>query len=291
MPPRAEDLHPGPAIEVYGLSVTGLDPATGAGPDRVDARPAADPQLHVTRRVGRALNPAEISYSDDKVVLSLIDEGQVVIEREPAVASYLLPYEISDDELLHPWLVPAVATISSWLGRRVLHGGLVGADGRAVALVADKEGGKSTLLSWLALNTDLDVLADDLVVVDGDTAFAGPRCIDLRRPTVDNLPVAGRVSVVRDGTRWRLSLPPAPPTVTLVGVVVLEWGQETGLHPVRPTERLAALLPHAIGHDLPPGRSGILGFASYPAWRLSRPKTWDALPASADLIRLLLREQ
>jgi hypothetical protein len=271
-------------VQVYGLSVSGIGTIGG-----VTAPPPADaPRLHVTRAVGRAADPAFVSYTDDRVVLALIDEGQLVVERRPATATYLIPHAISDDELLHPWLVPAIAVTAGWHGRRVLHGGLVGTSGRAVALVADKEGGKSTLLSWLAVQGEVDIYSDDLVVLDEDTAFAGPRCIDLRQPTVDNMTLDGRVRLVRDGTRWRLTLPAAPPTVTLAGVIVLEWGDTPSLEPVRPSQRLAALLPHSIGYGLPPGADGILGFVRYPVWRLVRPKNWDALPASAALIRRVL---
>jgi hypothetical protein len=199
-----------------------------------------------------------------------------------------MPRTLSPEELLHPWLVPAAATVSAWHGRRVLHGGLVSDGKNALAIVGDKEGGKSTLLAWLALEAGLMVMCDDLVVFDGDVVFAGPRCIDLRPTSVPHLPIVAGSTMVRDGSRLRLPLPGAPPTAALIGLVVLEWSAETGTRAVPPNERLTHILPHALTEGVPLGTSGILGFARYRMWRLMRPRNWDSLVASAELVRELL---
>lgn len=238
--------------------------------------------------IGTAAPGTQSRLYDDRAVMPLLDDGVLEVARDPAVAVYRHPRRLSDEEMLHPWLVPAAATVSAWHGRRVLHGGLVSSGGRAVAVVGDKEGGKSTLLAWMALSSSLSVMADDLVVFDGDTAFAGPRCIDLRPGAIAHLPSTAGAERVRGDTRWRLPLPAAPATSRLVGIVVLEWGSQTRLTAVPPSQRLARLLPHALTEGIPLGTAGVLGFTRYRSWVLSRPRRWDALEASAAALAGLL---
>lgn len=269
---------------VYGLDVVGLgDVSRYAGVPQ-----PGSPVLVVRQQIGEAPPGVRSRLYDDRAVIPLIDNGLLEVSREPAVASFLMPRVLSSDELLHPWLVPAAATVNAWHGRRVLHGGIVSDGQRALAVVGDKEGGKSTLLAWLALQTELLVMCDDLVVFDGDVVFAGPRCIDLRPSSVPHLPdVIGR-TLVRDGTRLRLPLPSAPPTSELIGLVVLEWAEEAKTVAVPVGERLGRILPHALTEGIPEGAAGVLGFATYRMWRLLRPRRWDCLPASAELLRELL---
>lgn len=269
---------------VYGLNVTGLgDVSRYAG-----APLAGSPTLSVQQRIGEAPPDAESRLSQDRAIIPLIENGLLEVSREPAVASFTMPRLRSCDELLHPWLVPAAATVSAWHGRRVLHGGLVTNGEQAVAIVGEKEGGKSTLLATLAFAAGLGVMCDDLVVFDGHLVFAGPSCIDLRPAAVAHLPDVVGSSLVRDGTRLRVPVPKTSPTARLLGVVVLEWSEQTGIRPVPPSERLPKILPHALVEGIPAGVSGVLGFAQYRMWRLSRPREWAALETSAKLIRELL---
>lgn len=223
---------------------------------------------------------------DGAATIPLLDGGWLQVTREPSLATYHLTRTISDEEMLHPWLVPAAATVNAWHGRSVMHGGLVGCQGRALAVIGDKEGGKSTLLAWLALEAGLDVLADDLVVFSGDLAFAGPRSIDLRPAAVQLLGGTRGARAVRDGTRHRLVLPDAGPSAQLVGLVVLEWHDgPPRLVPVPVAQRLPVLLPHALVEGVPLGEDGILAFARHRTWRLQRPRRWDVMPSCADLLR------
>jgi hypothetical protein len=272
------------AAGVYGLNVTGLgdvsrytDPAFPNGPT-----------LAVRQQLGEAPPDAESRLFDDRAIIPLIENGLLEVSREPAVASFTMPRLLSSDELLHPWLVPAAATVSAWHGRRVLHGGLVSNGKAAVAVVGDKEGGKSTLLASLAFDAGLAVMCDDLVVFDDRVVFAGPRCIDLRPGSVTHLPEVVGSSLVRDGTRLRVPLPKTASTAELLGVVVLEWSEQTGTRAVPPSERLPHILPHALVEGIPAGAAGVLGFAQYRMWRLTRPREWGALATSAKLIRELL---
>lgn len=269
---------------VYGLHITGLgDVSAYAGGPM-----SGSPRLAVEREIGTRSPDCESQLHEDRAVIALIDDGVVHIRRDPPLARFVLPHPLSDDELLHPWLVPAAATTSAWNGRRVLHGGLVTDGSRAVAVVGDKEGGKSTLLAWLAVRSELLVLSDDLVVAEGDVVFAGPRLIDLRPGSLPHLPEAAGARLVRGGTRHRLSLPPGPARVELIGIVVLAWAEETSLDPVGPAGRLPLLLPHALTGGVPLGASGVLGFAGYRTWRLQRPRRWESMPQTLDLLTGLL---
>jgi hypothetical protein len=114
----------------------------------------------------------------------------------------------------------------------------------AWAVLGDKENGKSTTLAWFALNGH-PVLADDLLVVDGDAALAGPRCIDLRQESSERLGVGEPLGVVGQRARWRFELGDVPPRVPLRGFITLTWDRALALEPLRGVERLLALMPGA----------------------------------------------
>jgi hypothetical protein len=269
---------------VYGLEIVGLGDVS-----RYSGSPLpGSPIMTVQQRIGYPEPGIESRLYGDHAVIPLIENGLLEVFREPAVASYVMPRTLSAEELLHPWLVPAAATVNGWHGRRVLHGGIVTNGTRALAVVGDKEGGKSTLLAWLALQSNLCVMADDLVVFDGDVVFAGPRCIDLRPASLAHLPEVVGTTLVRDASRYRLPLPATPQKAELVGLVVLEWSSETAVHAVAPRDRLTRILPHAMTEGVTPGVAGVLGFASYRMWRLARPRRWASLQAATDIIAGLL---
>lgn len=270
-------------LGVYGLAVYGLgDSLDYAGP-----AVAGSPRLNVRREVGTAPGAVSRLY-DDRAVIPLLNEGVLEITRDPPDALYRHPHPLSDDEMLHPWLVPAAATVSAWHGRRVLHGGVVSNGELAVAVVGDKEGGKSTLLAHIALSSSMRIMSDDLVVFDDDTVFAGPSCIDLRPGSVPHLSALHGAVPVRQGTRLRMRTPKGPSACELAGIVVLRWSDEVGLRLLAPSERLPTLLPNALTEGVPLGRDGVLGFARYRVWELSRPRRWESLTTSADMITRLL---
>lgn len=273
-------------VGVYGLSVSGLGPRAAAFCAEPD--PYA-PALEVRRvRTGPVVGVPS-TLTDDRATIPTLEEGLLEVTRSPAVATYHLGRDLSDEEMLHPWLVPAAATVSAWHGRHVLHGGLLGTGGRCVALIGDKEAGKSSLLAWLALEEGLEVLADDLVVLEGGRAQVGPRCVDLRPASAGLLPRVHAAGLVRDGTRLRLPLPPAAGGAELVGFVVLEWsGGRAGLEPVAAGARLGAVLPHALVEGMPLGHKGVLGYVKHAVWRLRRRREPGSLPECATLLRGLL---
>ena len=70
-----------------------------------------------------------------------------------------------DDVFVHPFLSTAATFFAHWDGREPFHGGAYALEFAAIAVLADREAGKSTTLAALA-RAGVPVMADDLVVVD-----------------------------------------------------------------------------------------------------------------------------
>lgn len=256
----------------YGLRLRGLEGAKLLSEVGGDA-----PCLDVTFDYG-VVSATEQRIDRDGAEIALIDRGWVSLKRS-GQARFVLPRPIDPDEILHPWLVPAAATFNAWHGREVFHGGVVARRGNAIALLGEKMDGKSSLLAWLSHTPDIDVLADDLVVVDGRTVYAGPRCIDLRKGSAPALIGGMRQRVVRDGERLRLTLPPCPASAALSAMVILCWGSSEGevsLQRLTAAAGLESLLPHSLSEGPP---TGLLPLLDIPVWLLIRPRTWDSMPA------------
>jgi hypothetical protein len=177
---------------------------------------------------------------------------------------------------------------SRWLGREAFHGGALVAAGGAWPLLGASEAGKSTLLAAYVARGG-DVLADDLVVVDGSRVFAGPRCVDLRSPAVSELPVSELsgplpISPVRAGTRWRLSLGAVRGWLPLAGWVFLSWGERLEARAVGAPECLGRLAAWRARRQLASDPAQMLALAGVPAFALSRPRGWAALSATLDCL-------
>lgn len=191
---------------------------------------------------------------------------------------------IPPDELAHPYLWPVASVFSRWLGREAFHAGAVIVDGGAWALLGPKEAGKSSLLAAHAARGGA-VLADDLVVVEDASAFAGPRCIDLRNPLPGMSADGARLT--RAGTRLRMALPPLEPAVPLRGWVFLSWGESMELRRVPAVTCLSRLARWRAWGELPSDASAILQLAALPAFELTRERQWSALGASLELLQEL----
>lgn len=266
---------------VYGLRLTGLD--AGSILAEVDA---GSPALEISVERGRASDRTE-RFGPDSAEISLIEDGWVSLERS-GMAHFVLANEVPPEELVHPWLVPAAAVFSRWLGRQVLHGGVIARNGKAVAVLGHKEAGKSSLLARLATAGTVEVMADDLVIAQDGTVFAGPRCIDLRPGSTEAVAGADPERIVRDGSRLRLDLPPCTPSARLAGIVTLGWsdGPDVLLERHSTFEGLTSLIPHTVVEA--DGSVGLLEFLDLPLWQLTRPKQWAAMPEAIDRLTELL---
>jgi hypothetical protein len=215
----------------------------------------------------------------------MIDGGRLDLDRAAALATFTTPSELDDDELVHPGLVAVGVCFAHWLGREALHASTFVAAGKAWGLLGERGAGKTTTVAALA-GRGYDVLADDVLVIDGEEALAGPRCLDLR-PGPTELAGAEHAHPARAGTRARIELPPVPDAVPLAGVVVLARGAAGELVPIPPRARLEALAPHRMP-QLPPGRPGdLLALAALPVYRLSRRlEPWSLESTVDELVRL-----
>jgi hypothetical protein len=126
------------------------------------------------------------------------------------------------------------------------------------------------------------IVADDMIVLMGGMAFAGPRCLDLRPEVASRVDGEGDAVLVRGGSRTRLSLPSVPAIVPFAGWIVLEEGSTLGAVRVPLAERLP-YLRRQLMMGARPVTAG-LDLLAHPMWALRSPRTWAALPAAADAL-------
>jgi len=230
-----------------------------------------------------------IDVDDDFARLELPAGGDALLDRSNATATLTSPAAVAPDWLVHPALAFVASVFAGWLGHCRLHAGAFVAGGGAWAVVGGHEAGKSSTLGWLA-TAGHPVLADDMLVLDGRTAFAGPQTIDLRREVAGLAPFAARGSTVRAGHRRRLAATCAPAECPLRGFFVLSWSD--AVNAAVSARRLPAvdLLGVLVDNLHPAGRAdpqALFDLLDLPAYEVSRPQTLDSLPATADeLVRV-----
>ena len=283
----------GRAAGLYGFGVTGVT-LGAAAPD--DAPPDW-PRLHVTEGGRGAMRGVIPTVDADRAVVPMADgERWLVADRGSRTVAFHGP-RLEPADLAHPYLSPAAAIMSRWLGREVFHGGaFLDAGGRAIAVLGRRDAGKSTLLASLAAR-DVPVLADDLVVVERGHVFAGPRSIDLRAEPSPRLTGHGvlPVALARGGARWRLGLPAATQAAPLGGWVFLRQPSDEealdapAVSPVLPPLGLSRIARSRGYPELPSDPKTVLDLAALPAWEVVVPRTWAALEQATAEIRALGR--
>jgi hypothetical protein len=192
---------------------------------------------------------------------------------------------LAADDLLHPYLGPVGIAFGRWLGRETFHAGAFLSAGGAWAVVGPREAGKSSLLAALA-RRGVPVFCDDLVVIDGLDAFAGPRMLDLREWPPSHLADERDVEPARRGTRWRVRLGAIAPVAPFRGWIFLRWGDAVRLERIPATVTLARVARWRGRPELPSDPAHMLELAALPAWELYRPKGWHDLD---DTIEALTR--
>jgi hypothetical protein len=263
----------------YGLRLAGK-----SLPEALLGDSSADwPTLELVRRVGTAPG-GDDQLGPERASIRLIDDGRVEIERVPGRATFTTRRPLGDDELVHPYLGLAAAVYSRWLGRESFHAGAFEARGRTWIVAGEKAAGKSTLLASLALR-GRHVLADDVVVLDGVEALAGPRSIDLRADSAAALGAGEDVTAPGGRERWRLALPAAEARVPVAGWVFPAWADDAPeVVPVPPNERLVRLAGSRVLRVEPERPEVLVELAALPAWELRRSRGWDGLGDALDLL-------
>jgi hypothetical protein len=261
---------------VYGLDLLGL-------PTSPWLARALDPDypkvtVHCEDRAPTELETGPPRIDEHGARIPLGDGRAVLLDRDERSATYV-GRDIEAGELAHPYLGRVGVVFGRWAGREVFHAGAFLHDRRAWMLLGTAGAGKSTMLSLL-LSRGATVLADDISVTDGDAMFAGPSCLDLRRPAHDPTLRAHRV---RGGTRWRIGFEHPPCRVPLGGWVFLEWGDRTAVDPV-PDRLLPRLASCRLRTDLRSDPLVLLSLATLPAWRLTREREGDRAGASVDAL-------
>jgi hypothetical protein len=261
----------------YGLRLRGL-PAQGLMPvDSLDW-----PVVEVLQAGGEM--PSEEPWlGDDDALLELDGIRRVALSRAPSVATFRGP-RLAADDLLHPYLGPVGITFGRWFGRETFHAGAFLADGGVWALVGGREAGKSSLLAALA-RRGVPVFCDDLVVIDGLDAFAGPRMLDLREHPAPALADARDVEPARRGTRWRVRLGPVDPVAPFRGWVFLRWSDSLRLDRIPAATTLARLAGWRGRPELPSDPKQMLELGALPAWELHRPRGWHGLDETIEAVR------
>lgn len=211
---------------------------------------------------------------DDRAELRLRSGGTILVDRVSARAEFVTPAELTSDELVHPYLAPVAAVAARWLGRDSFHGGAFALAGDVWGLLADREGGKSTTLAWIAAQ-GLPVVCDDMLVLEGGRPFAGPRVLDLRAEAAERLSAGKYLGIVGARERWRLELGEVPPGGRFRGWIFLAWGDDVAVEPVPASQRLPRLTEH-LGLRVPPlSPQRFLELAALPGWEFRRPHGWD----------------
>lgn len=277
--------NPPPDGGAYGFRLRGVDDAR----ELLVAAPATWPVLRIGQRVAD-LPPPEAELVDaSRAHLILAAGGTVAIERRGAGAhaTYTLPSPAADRALVHPYLATAAAIASRWRGHESFHAGAVVLGDGAWAVVGDKEAGKSSTLAWLAL-AGHRIVSDDLLVLDGQTALAGPRSLDLREPAARRLGVGEPLGRIGLRDRWRLVLEPVAAQLPLRGWIVLEWHDGAPeLVPIRGAQRIQALLPHRAVRLLPTDPAALVVLSGLPCYALRRPRDWSSIEDTARLLSAL----
>lgn len=260
----------------YGLRLRGV-PESGLTPvDGLDW-PVVD-----VRQAGGEMPLEEPWLGDHDALLELDGIRRLALTRSPAIATFRGP-ALAADDLLHPYLGPVGITFGRWLGRETFHAGAFLAGGGAWAVVGPREAGKSSLLAALA-RRGIPVFCDDLVVIDGRDAFAGPRMLDLRERPSPDLVDAPDVEPARRGTRWRVRLGAVEPVVPFGGWIFLQWGDGVRLARLAATANLTRLARWRGRPELPSDPAQMLELAALPAWELRRPKGWHMVEDTIDAL-------
>lgn len=186
---------------------------------------------------------------------------------------------------VHPLATVPLSFLAHWHGYATLHAGAFLYRARAWVVVGERGVGKSTLLALLGQRGH-PVVADDLVVIDGNEVLSGPSCVDLREDAADRIVGARAIGEVGGRMRHRLATPPAPARVPLGGIWLLDWGKEVVFEPLSLDISVRLLHEqHYVGPLGPPDPEAVFALLAKPMLRFRRPRAWD--PAEAAIDQLL----
>jgi hypothetical protein len=268
-------------LGAYGLRLEGLPeaasmlvPADDSWPSFQIATRVADDELEVQ------------TVGPDRAAIAPASGTVVRIERDPGRVTFTAPVALSAEAIVHPLLAHVAAITAWWFGRESLHAGAFVAGGGVWALVGDRGAGKSSTLAWLAREGH-EVVCDDMLVLEADQPFAGPRSLDLRESAAALLGEGEPLGVIGERERWRMPVAPSGQLPPLRGLIHLTWGEELRAHSPSVHRRLELITANR-GVKLPAtAPEAWLDLASLAWFELERPQRWEELPRVADELRRL----
>jgi hypothetical protein len=265
----------------YGLRLEGLAEAA----ELLVPAECTWPLFEITHRIGDGAVGVQ-SVGPDRAEIAPPSGGAILIERDPGRATFVAREPLSAHALVHPLLAHVAAIAAWWEGRESLHAGAFVAGGGVWALIGGRGAGKSSTLAWLARGGH-DIVCDDMLVLQADRPFAGPRSLDLRGAAAKELGAGEPLGVLGERERWRLPLDPVGVLPPLRGIVHLVWGDEVRSRTLDGRRRIELLAANR-GVRLPAREPDAwLELAGLPWYELERPQSWDALPRVADELRRL----
>jgi hypothetical protein len=263
----------------YGLRVRGIDLPSDQFVEAEGHWPTVEVHVQVL-----PVPPSPAEYIDGRAArLQVRPRGSVFMDRLAGHAAFTLPAEPTASALLHPHLAAVGAVWSYWSGRESFHAGSFLAGGAAWGVLGDKGSGKSSTLAALAA-AGVPILCDDVLVLDGTTAFAGPRSIDLRADAARTLGIGEPLGVIGDRERWRVALEPIQPEIPFRGWVDLRWSEEPVVRSVQGAERLRRLLEHRALRIPPHDPAALFELAGLPFLEFGRPRRWSSITAALELL-------
>jgi hypothetical protein len=247
-----------------------------APPSQLVEAPAHWPSIALRVHVARDSPEGREHLGDRTAKLQIHSGGSVLIERDAQRATFFLSKRPTPSALLHPHLAAVAAVASHWRGRIAFHAGAFVAGGGVWGLLGEKGSGKSSALAALAAR-DVPIVCDDVLVLAGDTAFAGPRSIDLRTEAARVLGEGEPLGVIGDRERWRMALGEIEPELAFRGWVSLRWADRPAVRPLRGSDRLRELLGHLALRVPPVTPTALMEYAAYPFLELRRPRDWSSM--------------
>lgn len=239
------------------------------------------PELEIAVRTGPV--GGQRNHVDEERATLVLLGAVAVVDRSPGRAVFTFATDPNPEAVVHPYLAPVAGLVAHWHGRESLHAGAFVARGGAWGVLTERGGGKSTTLARLALD-GIPILTDDVLVIEGETAFAGPRAIDLRRGPAHALGVGEALGVLGKRERWRVRLDAVEGALPLRGWVFLTWGDELAVRPIPTGSRLQRLAQQRTILLTPRDPTKLLRLAALPAFELQRPRLWSSLEGATQML-------
>lgn len=280
---RPVTTYAGAAVGAYGLRVTGID----AGREWLGPVPDDVPALEIEYRHERRGLDAS-SMDDDRATFALDNCRSLLVDRATGRATFSGPLPPTRADVVHPILTAAAAAVGRWSGYEHFHASAFVAQGRAWALLGAKESGKSTVAAWLG-EKGYPIVCDDMLTMRARTAFAGPRCVDLRPEPARRLGIGEWAATDGPRERWRVGLASIDAETPLGGWLFLEWGARVVVRPLGPGDVLHRLAASRTWRGLPIDPVTLLDLATVPAWEVCRPRIWESFEIAGAAVEAVIR--